>query len=92
MHNLTVWLVLTLEGDCLLRSFIALKQALTTAASLAVPDDKDPFFLDIVHSRKGRKERVNECECVCVNGSVLCTCAVELQCTINIKSTGGAPI
>ncbi|XP_056913633.1 uncharacterized protein LOC130539351 [Takifugu flavidus] len=44
MRNLTARLTWTTEGE---KAFIALKQALTTAAHLAVPDYKEPFFLDV---------------------------------------------
>lgn len=44
MRNLTARLAWTTEGE---KAFIALKQALTTAAHLAVPDYTDPFFLDV---------------------------------------------
>lgn len=41
MRNLTSQLAWTIEGE---RAFIALEQALTTAAHPAVPDYRDPFF------------------------------------------------
>ncbi|GCC41316.1 hypothetical protein chiPu_0025010, partial [Chiloscyllium punctatum] len=44
MRNLSAHLQWTTEAD---ESFISLKQALTRAADLAVPDYKEPFFLDI---------------------------------------------
>ncbi|XP_056889288.1 uncharacterized protein LOC130525994 [Takifugu flavidus] len=44
MRDLTARLTWTTEGE---KAFIALKQAFTTAAHLAVPDYKDTFFLDV---------------------------------------------